>query len=371
MTTVRELLIAPTEKDTWYFTRVAEIASDKSNQIYVLDDLASAIHVFSSDGRRIRTLGRKGAGPGEFERPQGLQILGDTVFVIDRGSNRFVSFSTITGRIIQNRRGLPGQLPIGLSTNGMVHVVVGSQATGFARKTVPSEIVHTALASGSKTKLGVLPFVHGYLSYPVFRDKLPGFGSNAKSGSMQTMQPFDDTSLYQVLRDGREVVIVERAVQEGAVALPTQKSAMLLKIRVRRLVPTGPINFDREYTVPARPVASSDITAIVDSLSKRTMAPGATFVARTSDIRDSLYVPKLWPAVTELFAGVDGAIWLRQPQAPSSSAKFWRLSADGAPLAGVIVPSVLHIMQVTNNRIYAASEAKDGSPTVEVLRVVP
>lgn len=114
----------------------------------------------------------------------------------------------------------------------------------------------------------------------------------------------------------------------------------------------------------------TDVNKVIDSLSRKTMAPGMTYVARPTDIRDSLYVPASWPAVTEMFVGNDGAIWLRQPQPPSRLALFWRIDAKGKPMGTVAVGSDLRILRVTADKIWAAGEDTDGSPTVEVHRIV-
>lgn len=244
-TTAKIFRIAPSERENWYFSRVAEIATDSRGQIFVLDDLACTIHVFNSNGIRIRQLGRKGSGPGEFDRPRALQVLGDTVFVVDRGNMRFVSFSAVTGAVISNRRGQPGQIPIGLSPRGVFQLNVVAPSSGFTGKAISSIIVHHDSQSKTPQTIGTLPFNHGYLTYPVFRSKLPTL-TGAKGGLMQTVQPFDDTPLYQVSGDGRSIVMVDRAPAgstAGGLNLgrrPTQITIRVVKSRQQEtLFPNG------------------------------------------------------------------------------------------------------------------------------------
>ena len=87
-------------------------------------------------------------------------------------------------------------------------------------------------------------------------------------------------------------------------------------------------------------------------------------------IRDSLYVPPQWPAVTELLVGLDGSVWLRQPQPPAKSAMFWRIAADGKVLAPVALPSSIRPFRVTRNRVWGVAENELGEPVVEVHDVV-
>lgn len=62
--------IAPTAKDTWLFSRVAEIAVDRRGQLFVLDDIDCRIHVFNARGVRVRSLTwSRGLGPWGVQTP--------------------------------------------------------------------------------------------------------------------------------------------------------------------------------------------------------------------------------------------------------------------------------------------------------------
>ncbi len=73
---------------------VAElVASD--GRFYVLDSKSYNVNVFSASGRRIRTFGRQGEGPGEFSSPTELSVDGNRVVVGE--SNRRISIFDTTG----------------------------------------------------------------------------------------------------------------------------------------------------------------------------------------------------------------------------------------------------------------------------------
>lgn len=65
-----------------------------TNGIVVLDGQDVTIHVYDLAGRRIRSFGRPGEGPGELKRPHAIETCdnGTTISVWDTGTNRLVRF---------------------------------------------------------------------------------------------------------------------------------------------------------------------------------------------------------------------------------------------------------------------------------------
>jgi sugar lactone lactonase YvrE len=82
------------------FTRTVGLAFDvKRQQLYVVDGSNGVsenhrVEVFAPDGRHIRTIGKRGAGPGEFNFPTFVAVAPDgRVFVADTGNFRVQVFS--------------------------------------------------------------------------------------------------------------------------------------------------------------------------------------------------------------------------------------------------------------------------------------
>jgi len=70
------------------FGQVRSVVADAEGNVYVADGQAREIRVFGADGAHLRTLGREGAGPGEFRNLVGLAWLGDALAAKDPGNGR-------------------------------------------------------------------------------------------------------------------------------------------------------------------------------------------------------------------------------------------------------------------------------------------
>lgn len=87
------------------FGAVTSVAVDASGRIYVLDGQAQEIRVFDRDGAYVRTIGRKGGGPGEFKSAVAVLMRpgGTDFWVVDYGNARYTRFDT-AGRQLETMR---------------------------------------------------------------------------------------------------------------------------------------------------------------------------------------------------------------------------------------------------------------------------
>lgn len=83
------------------FGQITSLTVDAAGRIYVLEGQAQEVRVFGPDGRHLRTIGRKGAGPGEFARALRIEIGPDgNLWAADPQNNRVSVFDT-TGRYLR------------------------------------------------------------------------------------------------------------------------------------------------------------------------------------------------------------------------------------------------------------------------------
>jgi len=91
-----ELSIGETKgREDYMFSMIVSIDVDDEGNIYVLDIKETHIKVFNSDGRLMRIIGKKGQGPGEFQRPFTVQITAQNeVVVYDPMPRKLLFFSS-------------------------------------------------------------------------------------------------------------------------------------------------------------------------------------------------------------------------------------------------------------------------------------
>lgn len=70
-----DLSIGREDDENYLFYRAVDVAVDEQDNIYVLEYRNCRIQKFDRDGNYLQTIGRKGQGPGELERP--IQLLLD------------------------------------------------------------------------------------------------------------------------------------------------------------------------------------------------------------------------------------------------------------------------------------------------------
>ena len=72
----------------------AGVAVDEDDNIYVTDSGNSTLFKFSKDGKLMKTVGRKGTQPGEFNNPSFIKVINDKLYMCDSGNHRVQILNT-------------------------------------------------------------------------------------------------------------------------------------------------------------------------------------------------------------------------------------------------------------------------------------
>jgi len=96
-----EIAIGEAEgREEYMFQRIITIAVNDAEDIYVMDYQAKHFKVFNKHGQYIKTVGRPGQGPGEFQAPRSILCTNQKEIVVS-GMNR-MSYFTLEGEFIKS-----------------------------------------------------------------------------------------------------------------------------------------------------------------------------------------------------------------------------------------------------------------------------
>jgi 6-bladed beta-propeller len=91
-------------KDPNYmFLRPVSVVEDDEGNIYVLDTKDFCVKKFGADGTFLRRFGRRGQGPGEFQYPMTIGIVGQTRLIVSSMSSDFNIFD-LDGKYVDHFR---------------------------------------------------------------------------------------------------------------------------------------------------------------------------------------------------------------------------------------------------------------------------
>jgi hypothetical protein len=100
---------ADAAEPAYVFGEVVDATTDPLGRVWVLDRQAKELRVFDAAGRHLRTVGREGAGPGEFRNPIGLSWDAQArLWVVDTGNQRYEVFDTAGRHVHSYRRSIEG-----------------------------------------------------------------------------------------------------------------------------------------------------------------------------------------------------------------------------------------------------------------------
>jgi hypothetical protein len=89
-------------EEEYMFSRISGIAVDEEDNIYVLDYTEAHLDVYDSEGSHVKTIGKKGQGPGEMASPFSIAITKNKEIVIQDLNNRKFLFFSMDGTYLKS-----------------------------------------------------------------------------------------------------------------------------------------------------------------------------------------------------------------------------------------------------------------------------
>jgi len=344
-------------------TSVQHITMGPDGNSYVVDIEEDRIDVFDQTGLYVRTIGRRGSGPGEFRIISSLGWIGDTLWVADQALRRITLF-TRDGALLEV---LP-PLVIGsprTSRGFRITALLGDGSAVLSEAYDYSTYTRIATTGYALIRASLSGEVLDTLRFISIREALMIVATNG-GGLTQMRQPWTHRDLLAISRSGDQIVVLERP--------PGAHEYILHSLDI-----DGAIRFSRTVPYEPIPLPQSAVRDWVDARAKE-LVNRRTFENRRAAqraIMGRLYRPRFFPPVPNvsrgagrraLLVGIDGTIWVQRWSRGSQDS--WEVfDHTGAPLAQVHVPDSIVVHEVSADYVWAVEIDAFDVPTIVRYRV--
>ncbi len=196
----REVNPVAENTDFLYFSRPCAIVYDEKN-LFVLDSEDEEIKVFSKGGGFLYAFGKKGQGPGEFQMPSDIDILGDQIFVSD-GANRRVQVLDKKGAYCWSFK-VPFW-PQGILALGSEKILLWSLPSGFSGK---ERVLHCFNSRGGLVWEAMDSYFSGDSVYDLIRNR--AFLRKAANADFFFIRAAGDRVVRRMNQDGAVIKEIE------------------------------------------------------------------------------------------------------------------------------------------------------------------
>lgn len=318
-----ELRIGSVDDGEYALSNVSHIlASPTTGAVFIAQP--GEIRVFDGNGRYVRTIGRQGRGPGEFERLGGLGWARDGVIAaFSQFPHRLMLF-TEDGQLLEDRGAEPDE--------GILFAAVEEGrylGTGETERDAPSAPLILSSPNGNASVLDEL--VRSTM-WTIDVDGLPVSGGRPLAGQ----------SVVAVDPAGRTIAVVHQYPPER----PDSAS-----FRVRKLGADGSVSFARNYRFTPVLVPPGMEDTIVSTFAQQMPRRGA--VPRLEErLREALQVPRFQPPITNVRVAVDGSMWLRREALGADRVRWLVLDLAGDPVGQLLLPRSQQIHHIDGDTVW-------------------
>ncbi len=334
------------DENQW-FSRLGNVARMSDGSIVAVDRGSAQIRVYDPDGQHLRTMGRQGEGPGEFENgPFQMWIAaGDTIWAGDYFPWRYNVFSA-EGEFVRgvhlDPQFVPTSMGGGVLDNGYS---VNSSEKRFRK--ADFSVADTMIVEAHDSD--------GQLIDTLAR--IP----NGRWG--QADPDHEVLSTFWLPR----LFYAGAKVDAGG---STVALAYGMNAEVRVLDDEFNLRLIVRWTEPDREVTAADVDAwredYIESRPRPDFSPMAE--AHDADISEDRPVAELFPAISTVMVGRDGRIWVRQYDRPREDRGWLAFEPDGQFLCH-LAPLPGSIREFGSDYVLLLHESELGTQTVQLHRL--
>jgi hypothetical protein len=334
------------------------LAVAPNGTIAVSQNQDGLIRFFDAQGNALGAFGRKGQGPGEFQRIGALTWAGDTLIVSDGTTRRYTLVSP--DRTLVRSIAWPTTITAPARAGGEAPRV----RTSFprARYADGSLLLPAPLATGSPTpdwpggeKAGI-PFIRvdstgafqRLIAWSLRAQCEASFDAGNGPGSGGFLIPFCHQTIEEVSPDATLLVLVSKGTERPSV------------FHVSGFRPNGDAVFSQSLTF--QPVAIPK--SVVDSA----RAARARGTQGQKDAAAKMLIPETYPPFSRLIIGRDESIWI-ESYGPGAE-RFWYVLDNRGTVSGrATAPRNVQLIVVSRTAVWGIETDDDGLQHIVRFRV--
>lgn len=337
--------------------RVAGLGVSDAGEVFVLDGADVDVKAFDLRGKFLRRFGRRGGGPGEFQRPVSLDVIDSTVSVRTRGNGTVVF--TQRGRYVATH--LPGVL----SAEGAA-LRHGFRLVAESPTVLPSPTQQAKPDDVSYAQFLVLYGPNGS-SDSIVEIRLDRVMVELAGGT-RVVRPsgFGDSGTWAILGDS--IVAVVDGYTGDVEWLRAGNNGLTAFRRATLGTPGALVTPADVRKQEARLGASTGVAS----------TGGSTVAGAPRGRATILSPPERWSAATRALFSADGSLWVGAPlDVIAFTARGWTRTIENntwtvfplsQPPFRVTLPSSA-VLRAVSGAYALCVPAEQGAPIVEVYRV--
>jgi hypothetical protein len=322
------------------------------------------VRIYDSTGKRVKTLGAKGAGPGEFRSIFRLGWTRDTLWIYDPVLRRITFYggdyallrSDVLSEALHQR--IDAEHPTGISDFAPSGIAAGGNALGqiievTGRDPATSQIMMKYYVAAVCPSAALKKLVEIPTAAVSPRAWVPGEGTITVA---YAVVPFANDAAYSFSTTGDRFAIVT-----------TDREAKTFTVTERN--GAGETIFSRAYPYSPRPIPGNVADSAAAASGRWNSRYSPAVVERLTQETRKL-IPPTYPPVKSIVLARDGTTWIRTTDATGLD-QAMVLDAKGNVTATLALRRTLDIVEADGNRVWAVDVDDDGLASVVVFTLKP
>lgn len=349
--TLTENLQITADQESALVVDFSGLAIDSDGTIYVADRQLQLIHVFSSGGEYLDSIGEEGHGPGEFVTLDShLRILSDTLYVRDRSAGRITFFDLETHQLAGSFN-LPNSSiddrPMGRSRD-MFPMPGGEVLVSFVNP------YYEAPREGEKPHMVTLSLL----------DKTGKFAEKSLI-QFPVLFPIDQT-LPLLSSGGINVVSGLSFYPDTRMAVDPEGNLFIGNsdsLKIRQYNEQG----KEIATLKSTPSMTALTSTHLDSLADARESPG--FRSLLDDVISLAGRPSHWPVFDYFLVDDAGGCWVKLLEPGKPEQTWWVFNEEGQLTWSFTMSSEVDLYQIQDDQAYGIRRTSGDLATVVRYRI--